>query len=58
MLSLCEYPYLCKALICSNSVNFDVLTFLDKPQVCIVGLIVVHVECLQKQTASIRTTHS
>lgn len=41
--------YLCKALICSNSINLDILAFLDEPQVGIIGLIVVHVERLQNK---------
>lgn len=46
-------PYLCKTLICSNCIDLDVLAFLDEPQVGIVRLIVVHVECLQnKQSPS------
>ena len=46
---LCVSQYLRKALICSDSINLDILAFLDEPQVCIVGLIVVHVECLQNK---------
>lgn len=49
MLYVCVRPYLCKTLICSNSIDLDILALLDEPQVGIVGLIVVHVECLQNK---------
>lgn len=43
------FPYLCETLIGSNCVDLDVLALLDEPQVGIVGLVVVHVERLEKK---------
>lgn len=46
---VCVCPYLCKTLICSYSIDLDILAFLDEPHFVSVGLMVVHVECLQNK---------